>query len=85
MKKLLIISLVALCLIGCAPAEQPHDSAMYVVPGYYYARGEVVTEDGNIWGYSQDSTENAPVYVIFHDMGTPSHIYDDEILGLVVR
>ena len=85
MKKLLVIALVALCLIGCAPAEQPHDSALYVVPGYYYARGEVITEDGNIWGYSQESTGDAPVYVIFHDMGTPHNIYDDEILGLVAR
>jgi len=91
MKKLLIITLVALCLSGCAPAESmsdsTHSSALYVAPGYYYMRGEIITEDGNVWGYSQDmpSCDNEPVYVVFADAGTPDNIYDDEIIGVVGR
>lgn len=54
MKKLLTIVLMALCLAGCGSPEpmtnSTHISALYVVPGHYYASGEVITEDGNIWG-----------------------------------
>ena len=95
MKKLLVIILVALCLTGCATpesmADSTHSSALYVVPGHYYMRGEVITEDGNIWGYSQStigdapSYNNEPVYVLFNNAGTPNNIYDDEIIGLVAR
>lgn len=86
MKKLLIIALAALCLAGCSSKAEPK---MYMVSGHYYTSGEVITDDGNIWGYSQDiiseepSYDNEPVCVIFYDAGTPDNIYDDEIVGLV--
>ena len=89
MKKLLICALVALCLTGCTAVEP--ESTMYIVSGHYYSVGEVVTEDGNVWGYSQDiisdapSYDNEPVNALFYDAGTPDYIYDDEIVGLVGR
>lgn len=92
MKKLLVTVLAALCLAGCsAPTEAKVESEMYIASGHYYTSGEVITEDGNIWGYSQDvisdapSYDNEPVYVLMYDAGTPDHIYDDEIIGLVGR
>ena len=54
-----------------------------------YKDGEVITEDGNIWGYSQDIISEAPSYddesvlAVFDDAGTPDNIYDDESVGLV--
>lgn len=62
----------------------------YIASGRYYICGEVVTEDGNIWEYSQDiisereSYDNEPVFVVFDDNGTPEDIYDDEICGVVL-
>ena len=60
---------------------------MYIVSGHYYACGEVITEDGNLWGYDGGTSDydNEPVNVLFDDMGTPDNIYDDEIVGLVGR
>ena len=61
----------------------------YVTTGRYYTCGEVITDDGNIWEYSQDTIseapayDNEPVYVVFNDMSTPDYIYDDEIVGVV--
>ncbi len=87
MKKLLIIMLMTLCLAGCSSPEPE----VYVAPGHYYTHGEIITEDGNIWGYSQDLISNAPsydnesVYVLFDDAGTPDNIYDDEVIDLVAR
>lgn len=87
MKNLLIIALTSLCLAGCDSPEP----VMYTVPGYYYSCGEVITEDGNVWGYSQDviddepSYDNETVYVLMYDAGTPDNIYDDEIVVLVGR
>lgn len=79
MKKLLIAALAALCLSGCAAPK-----AMYTATGWYYTCGEVITEDGNIWGYDADGFENEQVVlVVFDDMGTPNNIYDDEIIGLI--
>lgn len=88
MKKLLIIVLVALCLAGCSPRVET-EAEMYIVPGHYYTSGEVVTLDGNVWGYSQDiisdelSYDNEPVFVLFYDNKTPDYIYDDSIVSLV--
>ena len=89
MKKLLLTALAALCLAGCFKAEP--ETVMYFAPGYYYTCGEVLTEDGNLWGYSQDFIDDKPsyndeaVYVLFCNAGTPDNIYDDEIVGLVGR
>lgn len=90
MKKLFITALVALCLTGCSVTTEP-EAVIRIVPGHYYTSGEVITEDGNIWGFSQDiiseapSYDNEPVYALIDDAGTPDHIYDDEIIGLVGR
>lgn len=61
----------------------------YTTTGRYYTCGEVITDDGNIWEYSQDTIseapayDNEPVYVVFNDMSTPDYIYDDEVVGVV--
>ena len=88
MKKLLIIILAALCLCGCSPAYET-EAEMYIVPGHYYTSGEVITLDGNVWGYYQDiisdelSYDSEPVLVVMYDNHTPSYIYDDEVVSLV--
>ena len=104
MKKLLAISLIltALSLCGCSVDEETstdvvdatQEHSTYFQSGRYYfsadLQGEVVTEDGNIWGYTQDiiseepSYHNEPVVAIFNDNGTPDVIEDDIILGLVL-
>lgn len=102
MKKAIALLAIAMLLTGCqkqttvehepVPTEtEPvvtHTS--YIVSGRYYTSGEVITSDGNIWGYSQDiisekeSYDNEPVFAVFDDNGTPDDIYDDEIYGLVL-
>ena len=90
MKKFFIAVLATLCLTGCSTAPKA-DPIMYIVAGWYYTSGEVITEDGNIWGYSQDiiseepSYDDEPVLAVFYDAGTPDNIYDDEIVGLVLN
>lgn len=96
MKKLLVTVLMALCVAGCSSttvdkSESVDEPIMYIASGHYYITGEVITEDGNIWGYSQDiisdepSYDDEPIYALFYNAGTPSNIYDDEIVGLVGR
>lgn len=91
MKKIIIAGLIALALIGCSVKTDEAELTMNIISGHYYTSGEVVTEDGNVWGYSQDviseapSYDNQPVYVLMYDAGTPDNIYDDEIVGLVAR
>ena len=88
MKKLLIAVLVALCLSGCSRAVES-EGIMYIAPGHYYTSGQVITLDGNVWGYSQDiiseapSYDNEPVFVLIYDNHTPNYIYDDEVVSLV--
>ena len=77
----------SLLLSGCAQTPQI-ERATYMVAGRYYTCGELITQDGNAWGYSQDiisdkpSYDNQPVFALFDNMGTES-IFDDEVLGLV--
>lgn len=78
---------------GCATTitetTAPVEHTNYMVRGRYYTSGELITQDGNTWGYDQaiiseqPSYDNEPVFAIFDDNGTPDNIYDDEILGLV--
>lgn len=92
MKIKTIIVMLSLCfLTGCAQGktEIEVEHARYMVQGRYYACGELITNDGNVWAYSQDiisdmeSYDNQPVFAIFDDNGTPDNIYDDEVCGLV--
>ena len=93
MKIKVVATLLALCcLTGCATREmkpEPEHST-YMVQGRYYTNGEVITQDGNVWGYDQaiisemESYDNEPVFALFDDNGTPDNIYDDEIYGLVL-
>lgn len=82
MKKLVTIILISLCLTGCSTKPE---SSIYTTAGWYYTCGEVITEDGNIWGYTADEEchDEEPVLVVFDDAGTPDNIYDDEIIGLI--
>ena len=81
MKKLLIAVLAVLCLCGCA--EPGHKT--YTTSGNYYTVGEVITEDGNVWGFDQSDfyEDGQSVKVIMDDAGTPDYIYDDEIIAII--
>lgn len=89
MKKTLALLGLAILLTGCQAKPEPEHQS-YTVPGRYYTSGEVITQDGNIWGYDQDtisdkpSYDNEPVFAIFDDNGTHENIYDDVIYGLIL-
>ena len=95
MKKLVSIVLAsAMTLtVGCAPKAEPAtpkvESQKYTAYGRYYTDGTIITNDGNIWGYSTDTisgrtpTDAMPIWVAFNDNGTPDNIYDDIVLGAV--
>lgn len=61
-----------------------------IVAGRYYTCGEVITDDGHAWEYSQDiisemeSYDHEPVFALIDDNGTPDYIQDDEVYGLVL-
>lgn len=95
MKKKIILALVGatMLLSGCTKEPQiiaETKPTTYITAGRYYTCGEVITSDGNVWGYSQDiiseapSYDDEPIYALFDDNGTPDNIYDDEILGVVL-
>lgn len=104
MKKALAIPalLLALSLCGCSstttePALEPikdKEHTMYFQSGRYFfnadIQGQIVTEDGNLWDYTQDTISDAPAYnnepviVVFDDNGTPSTIEDDVVKGVVL-
>lgn len=93
MKIKLAVALLALCcLAGCTQREREiePEHTTYITAGRYYTCGEVITDDGNVWGYSQDiisemeSYDHEPIFALFDDNGTPDYIYDDEIYGLVL-
>lgn len=82
MKKILALIgvAIAICLSGCQKQVEPE---IYIMSGYYYAGGEIITEDGNIWGYESEIFDDSfPVNVLFDNNGTES-IYDDIIVGIV--
>ena len=101
MKKLLTTLLILISMTGCST---PNTSEVVVqettttevahtrrvTTGRYYINGEVITNDGHIWGYTQNiisekpSYDNEPVYVVLDDNGTPYEITDDIIIGLVL-
>lgn len=89
MKKVLVLLGIAILLAGCQAKPEPEHQS-YMTSGRYYTSGEVITQDGNIWGYDQaiiseqPSYDNEPVFAVFDDNGTPDNIYDDEIYGLVL-
>ena len=80
-RKILIVLLGAsMLLAGCQKEVEPE---MYILSGHYYANGEVVTEDGNIWSYTSETFDDSfPVNVLFDNNGTET-IYDDVIVGIV--
>ena len=88
--KAIVILCILCCLTGCSQREIEPEHTTYITAGRYYACGEVITEDGNVWAYSQDiisemeSYNNEPVFALIDDNGTPDHIYDDEVYGLVL-
>ena len=98
MKRKTIFAIIGLSLLftGCSTKGNvvtefyPAEHTTYIVSGRYYTSGEVITEDGNVWGYSQDiisereSYDNEPIFALFDDNGTPENIYDDEIYGVVL-
>ena len=94
MKKIIAILLLSsLCLAGCGEAPEQNaqkpESKTYIMSGRYYTDGELFTDDGNYWEYSQDiisskpSYDSEPVFALINDMGTTNK-FDDEVLGLVL-
>ena len=89
MKRMIALLAISLCLTGCQKQPEPKHSS-YILQGRYYTSGEIITNDGNVWGYTQDiiseetSYDNEPVFAVFDDNGTPDNIYDDEIYGVVL-
>ena len=82
MKKKIILALLGAIMIltGCAKQVEPE---IYIMSGHYYAGGEIITEDGNIWGYTSEIFDDSfPVNVLFDNNGTDT-IYDDIIVGIV--
>lgn len=97
MLRKVIIALMGASMLfaGCTSNEVPETSMpevehqTYIMAGrYYHTSGELFTEDGNSWGFTQDiisekpSYDNQPVFALFDDMGTANK-FDDEVLGLV--
>lgn len=92
-KTILVLLGVSLLLTGCGEVPEQNapevESKTYIMAGRYYTSGELFTEDGNTWEYSQDviseapSYDNQPVYALINDMGTANK-FDDEVLGLVL-
>ena len=89
MKKIIALVGLTLLLTGCQAEPEPEHTS-YIVSGRYYTSGQVITQDGNVWDYSQDiiseeqSYDHEPIFAIFDDNGTPESIYDDEIYGVVL-
>lgn len=93
-KAITAIIATSLLLSGCSTATtqtetiQQVEHTTYMVAGRYYTCGELITKDGNVWGYTQDvisdkpSYDNQPVFALMDDMGTANNI-DDEVLGLI--
>ena len=88
--KLIIAPLVMCCLAGCSQREIEREHSTYMLAGRYYTCGELITNDGNSWTYSQGiisemkSYDNQPVFALFDDNGTPDYVNDDEVYGLVL-
>ena len=93
-----MLSLCSMLLSGCATATNGNEAVtsetdigheQYMTTGRYYANGNVITHDGNVWGYQTEiisdepSYDNEPVYVIFDNNGTETDIYDDMVIGLI--
>ena len=80
MKKIIALLAIAVCLTGCQKQIEPE---IYIMSGHYYAGGEIITEDGNVWGYESEIFDDSfPVNVLFDNNGTET-IYDDIIVGIV--
>lgn len=90
--KIAVILCILCCLAfaGCVQREIEPEHTTRIVAGRYYTCGEVITDDGNAWEYSQDlisemeSYDHQPVFALIDDNGTPDHIQDDEVYGLVL-
>lgn len=87
--KIAIILCTLLCFTGCTQREREIEHTTYITSGRYYTCGEIITDDGNVWSYSQDtisereSYDNQPIFALIDDNGTPREIHDDIVYGLV--
>ena len=85
-----ILCIFSFAFAGCTKREIEPEHTTYITAGRYYTCGEVITDDGNVWAYSQDiisereSYDHQPVFALIDDNGTPDNIYDDEVYGLVL-
>lgn len=80
MKKIIALLGLAMLLTGC---QKQIEQEIYIMSGHYYAGGEIITEDGNVWGYDSETFDDSfPVNVLFDNNGTET-IYDDIIVGIV--
>ena len=69
-------------------------SNIRIASGRYYITadltGQVLTDDGNLWDYTQEliadapSYHNEPIFVYFNTNNTPDDVTDDEIISVVL-
>lgn len=75
-------------------AQSLTPSDIRIASGRYYITadltGQVLTDDGNLWDYTQTliadapSYHNEPVFVYFNTNNTPDDVTDDEIISIVL-
>ena len=86
----IILCIFSFAFTGCSQREIEPEHTTRIVAGRYYTCGEVITDDGNVWSYTQDiisemeSYDYEPVFALIDDNGTPDYTQDDEIYGLVL-
>lgn len=85
-----ILCIFSVAFTGCSQREIEPEHTTRITAGRYYTCGEIVTDDGNVWEYSQDiisemeSYDHEPIFALIDDNGTPDYIRDDEVYGLVL-
>ena len=92
----LFVCMWSICILvdNKQSADTSAEPVVYFITGRYYfnadLQGQVLTDDGNIWDYTQDiisdkpSYHNEPIIACIDDNGTPDEIHDDVIIGLVL-
>lgn len=84
MKSLIFkVFLTAMTATAAIPAQDP---AIYNKVGIYYADGTIIDEDGEEWGYTDDTgaiADDTVVWVTYDNQGTATR-YDDVITAVEV-
>ncbi len=77
------VFLTAMTATAAIPAQDP---AIYNKVGIYYTDGTIIDEDGEEWGYTDDTgaiADDTVVWVTYNSQSTESR-YDDVIIAVEV-